>query len=300
VLAEEAASGVTITNGAMFNAYYGVVLRDNPTGVRVVHNSFDNIYAEGVLFENVNLNVSAYNVFYNLGATGTNVIEPETSDAFEIGLKNTLLDGALTFNIAAFYSKYKNFQANNPDLVSGVVVTRFTNAGTVSSRGIEIDMNWRAGPNTNVTAGVALTDAHVDQFKVAPGAAATAIIPAGTKLGYAPTWKGSLGVDHRIETGSFADITLGTTMNFQSKQLSLFSPDAVQRQLGTIPAYALVNLSVGLASPDDKWKITAQVRNLFDKAYPAAIINGGVSGSYRYQIPRDADRYWGVNARYSF
>ena len=242
----------------------------------------------------------AYNIFYNLTATGTNVIEPETSDSFEVGLKNTLLDGAMTLNIAGFYSKYKNFQANNPDLVAGVVVTRFTNAGTVSTRGVEMDLNWRVGPNTNLTAGVALTDAHVDQFKVAPGAAATAVIPAGTKLGYAPTWKGSLGVDHRIETGSFADITLGTTMNFQSKQLSLFSPNDVQRLLGTIPAYALVNLSVGLVSPDDKWKITAQVRNLFDKAYPAAIINGGVSGSYRYQIPRDADRYWGVNARYSF
>lgn len=242
----------------------------------------------------------AYNIFYNLTATGTNVIEPETSDSFEVGLKNTLLDGAMTLNIAGFYAKYKNFQANNPDLVAGVVVTRFTNAGTVSTRGIEMDLNWRVGPNTNVMAGVALTDAHVDQFKVAPGAAATAVIPAGTKLGYAPTWKGSMGIDHRIETGSFADITLGTTMNFQSKQLSLFSPNDVQRLLGTIPAYALVNLSVGLVSPDDKWKITAQVRNLFDKAYPAAIINGGVSGSYRYQIPRDADRYWGVSARYSF
>ncbi len=242
----------------------------------------------------------AYNVFYNLTATGTNVIEPETSDSFEIGLKNTLLDGALTFNIAGFYAKYKNFQANNPDLVAGVVVTRFTNAGTISTRGIEMDLNWRAGRNTNIMAGLALTDAHVNQFKVAPGAAASAIIPSGTKLGYAPTWKGSMGIDHRIETGSFADITLGTTMNFQSKQLSLFSPNDVQRLLGTIPAYALVNLSVGLVSPDDKWKITAQVRNLFDKAYPAAIINGGVSGSYRYQIPRDADRYWGVSARYSF
>lgn len=242
----------------------------------------------------------AYNIFYNLTATGTNVIEPETSDSFEVGLKNTLLDGAMTLNIAGFYAKYKNFQANNPDLVAGVVVTRFTNAGTVSTRGVEMDLNWRVGPNTNLTAGVALTDAHVDQFKVAPGAAPTAVIPAGTKLGYAPTWKGSMGIDHRIETGSFADITLGTTMNFQSKQLSLFSPDAVQRRLGTIPAYALVNLSVGLVSPDDKWKITAQVRNLFDKAYPAAIVNGGVSGAYRYQIPRDADRYWGVSARYSF
>jgi iron complex outermembrane receptor protein len=89
-------------------------------------------------------------------------------------------------------------------------------------------------------------------------------------------------------------------MNFQSKQLSLFAPDAVQRQFGTIPGYTLVNLSVALVDPADKWKIIAQVRNVFDTSYAAAIINGGVSGSYRYQIPRDADRYWGVTARVNF
>jgi iron complex outermembrane recepter protein len=242
----------------------------------------------------------AYNVFFNLTATGTNVIEPETSDSFEIGLKNTLLDGRLTFNIAAYYAKYKNFQANNPDLVAGVVVTRFTNAGEISTKGIEVDMKWRIGSTTNLSAGLSINDAKVVAFKVAPGAAATAIVPPGTKLGFAPTWKGSMALDHTIETGGFANIAFGTSMNFQSKQLSLFSPDAVQRALGTIPAYALVNAQVGIVDPDDKWKLTFVVRNLFDKAYAAAIVNGGVGGSYRYQIPRDADRYWGVTGRFSF
>ncbi len=242
----------------------------------------------------------AYNVFFNLTATGTNVIEPETSDAFEVGLKNTLLDGKMTLNIAGFYAKYHNFQANNPDLVAGVVVTRFTNAGEVSTRGVEMDMNWRPLSDLNITGGVAYTDAHVDAFKVAPGAAATAIVPAGTPLGYAPKWKGSLAMDYRVRTGGFADVYLGGQMNFQSKQLSLFSPDAVQRAFGTIPGYALVNLQAGIGSPDDTWKLTVQVRNLFDKAYPAAIINGGPGGSYRYQIPRDADRYWGVTGRINF
>ncbi|WP_339485270.1 TonB-dependent receptor domain-containing protein, partial [Pseudomonas proteolytica] len=51
----------------------------------------------------------AFNVYYNLTATGTNVIAPETSDSYEIGLKNTLLGGKLTLNLAAFYAKYKNF-----------------------------------------------------------------------------------------------------------------------------------------------------------------------------------------------
>ena len=35
--------------------------------------------------------------------------KPEFIDAFELGTKNTLLDGSLTFNIA-FYYNYKNYQ----------------------------------------------------------------------------------------------------------------------------------------------------------------------------------------------
>ena len=206
----------------------------------------------------------AYNTFFNLTSTGTNAIEAETSDAFEVGLKNIFLDGKLTLNIAGFYAKYHNFQANNPDLVAGVPVTRFTNAGEISTVGVEVDMTWRLGKHTTFNGGVALTDAHVDKFLAAPGAAATAIVPAGTQLGYAPTWKGSLAIDHRIVTGGFADIALGMTMNVQSKQLSLFSEDPVKRLLGTIPGYALVNVQLALVDPADKWKLTFQVRNVFD------------------------------------
>lgn len=242
----------------------------------------------------------AYNIFFNLTGTGTNVIEPETADSIEVGLKNTFMDGKMTLNIAAFYAKYKNFQANNPDVVSGVVVTRFTNAGSISTTGIEADLSFRPSRNTTFNAGIAITDAKVVAFKVAPGAPSTAIVPAGTKLGYAPSIKGSVSFEHRFVTGSFADVAIGSSMNFQSKQFSLFTPDPIQRQLGTIPGYALVNASIALVDPNDDWKLTFHVRNVLDKAYAAAIINGGVSGSYRYQIPRDADRYFGATLRVGF
>ncbi len=241
----------------------------------------------------------AYNVFFNLTATGTNVIAPETSDAYEVGLKNTLFDGKMTFNVGIFLANYHNFQANNPDLVAGVVVTRFTNAGEVSTRGIEVDVNWRPIDDLNISGGVAYTHARVDDFKLPPGAASTAAIPGGTPLGFAPEWKGSLSMDYRIR-GSGIDVFLGAQANFQSSQLSLFAANAVQRQLGTIPAYELVNLSAGIGDSDDKYRLTFQVRNLFDTSYAAAIINGGPGGAYRYQIPRDADRYFGVTGRVNF
>ena len=291
-----AAAAVASSNGVPFRTSTS---NDNVSGKAALQHDFsDDVmgyvsYARGY-------KGPAYNIFYNLTGTGTNVIEPETSDSFEVGVKNTLLGDKLTFNIAGFYAKYNNFQANNPDVVAGVVVTRFTNAGSVSTMGLEIDMAYRPSRNTTLSAGLAVTDAKVVKFNAAPGAPSTAIVPEGTKLGFAPTWKGSVAFDQRFETGAFADIAFGASMNFQSEQLSLFSPDAVQRRLGTIPAYALVNVSLALVDKDDKWKLTFHVRNLFDKSYAAAIVNGGVSGAYRYQIPRDADRYLGVTLRVGF
>lgn len=242
----------------------------------------------------------AFNIFFNLTATGTNAIAPETSDAYEIGLKNTLFGGQLVLNLAGYYAKYSNFQANNPDLVAGVIVSRFTNAGTVSTRGGELDLIWRPARDLSVTGGLAYTDARVDQFNAPAGATPAQIIQPGTSLAYAPKWKGSLSADYRWRTGGAVDVALGAQGNFQSSQLSTFSPDPVVRNLSTIGAYGLVNLSAGVVDPDDRWRVTFQVRNLFNQSFAAAIANGGPGGAYLYQIPRDADRYFGVTARVKF
>ncbi|MDP9164024.1 MAG: TonB-dependent receptor [Pseudomonadota bacterium] len=239
----------------------------------------------------------AYNVFFNLSATGTNAIAAETSNSYEVGLKNTLAEGHLTLNLDAFYAKYSNFQANNPDVVSGVVVTRFTNAGDVSTRGVEADLSYRPVRDLSINGGIAYTNAHVDQFNQPPGAA---VIPSGTQLGFSPKWKGSLALDYRWRMDGPVDLFLGANGNYQSKQLALFSANAVQRQFGTIKGYGIVNLSAGIGDHADRFRLTAQVRNLFDQSYAAAIQNGGPSGSYRYQIPRDADRYYGITGRVNF
>ncbi|MEP6785778.1 MAG: TonB-dependent receptor [Sphingomonadales bacterium] len=240
----------------------------------------------------------AFNVFFNLTATGTNTIDPETSDAYEIGLKNTLFGGKLVLNLAGYYAKYHNFQANNPDLVAGVVVTRFTNAGEVSTRGGELDLIWRPVRDLSISGGAAYTDAHVDQFLAAPGA--TAIVPPGTSLAYAPKFKGSLSADYRWRTSGSVDFLFGAQGSYQSSQLSTFSPDLTIRTLSTIHDYGLVNLSAGVTDANDRWRVTFQVRNLLDQSFAAAITNGGPGGAYRYQIPRDADRYFGVTARINF
>ncbi|MBL8771497.1 MAG: TonB-dependent receptor [Phenylobacterium sp.] len=242
----------------------------------------------------------AYNVFYNLTATGTNVIDAETADSFEVGLKNTLMGGRLMLNLAAYYAKYHNFQANNPDVVAGVLVTRFTNAGTISTRGGELDVLFRPLEDLSISGGLAYTDAKVDQFKLPTNGVITGVVPSGTTLAYAPKWKGSVAVDYRIRGVGPADVLLGAQGSFQSKQLSQFDASAAVRAATTIDGYALVDLSAGIADPEDRYRVMLQVKNLFDTSFPSAITSGGPGGSFRYLIPREADRYYGVTARVNF
>ncbi len=242
----------------------------------------------------------AFNIFYNLSATGTNVIEPETADSYEVGLKNTLFDGRLVLNLAAFYAKYNNYQANNPDEVAGVLVTRFTNAGTISTRGVELDVLVQPVRDLSISGGVAYTDAHVDQFKLPTNGTVGSVIPSGTQLGAAVKWKGSVAADYRIRTGGAVDFGLGTQISAQTKQTGQFDANPVIREMTRIPGYTLVNLSASVMDADDRFRLTAQVKNLFDQSFPAAITSGGPGGSYRYIIPREADRYYGITGRINF
>jgi iron complex outermembrane recepter protein len=242
----------------------------------------------------------AFNIFFNLTAVGTGEIAAETADSYEAGIKNTLFGGKLVVNLAAYYAKYKNFQANNPDIVAGVVVTRFTNAGRISTRGGELDLIWRPINNLNINGGFAYTDAKVDQFFLPPGGNPAGVVPSGTPLAYAPKYKASLGGDYTIETGGAINIVLGAQASAQSKQLSLFDPSPALRAAGTIGGYTLVDLSVGVVDVNDRFKLTFQVKNVFDTSFASSITNGGPGGSFRFLIPREADRYFGITAKVNF
>lgn len=63
---------ITVSNGNFSNLYSGIVLgtgavtNGGATGFRTVGNMFDGVYAQGVIYDDVSLNITAYNVFYNV------------------------------------------------------------------------------------------------------------------------------------------------------------------------------------------------------------------------------------------
>lgn len=66
--------GCSVTESKFYSLYQGIILGDptpingGPTGFRIIGNSFDEIYAQGVLIAaNTTRNATGYNVFYDVG-----------------------------------------------------------------------------------------------------------------------------------------------------------------------------------------------------------------------------------------
>ncbi len=248
----------------------------------------------------------AYNVFFNFQYFNDKPIAAELSDSFELGLKNSMWDGRVILNLAAFYAKVKNYQSNFPTTVNGAVTTTIINAGDVSSRGFEADWLVRPSRNFTINGGVSYTDARVDIFLPPPAAQAGNAISPGTPLAFAPKLKGSLGVNYTIEPKSLPfGVELGAQATFTDKQLSGLQATNTVAQIQTqgaltIPAYEQVDLSLALVGADNRYRIAFLVKNLFNTHYASTIATGGPGGTILYQIPRDADRYFGITARLNF
>jgi hypothetical protein len=67
----------TLYSGFEFGT--GAIVNGGPTGVRIVSNLFDNIYSEGIIFGDISLNASGYNIFYDVGNHFEGVGNPYTS-----------------------------------------------------------------------------------------------------------------------------------------------------------------------------------------------------------------------------
>lgn len=235
----------------------------------------------------------AYNVFFNMLSRDTLALKPETSDSFELGLKASAFDRRLTANLAVFNTRYENYQANFYDTVAGAVVTRLINAGDVSTKGVELDLNARPVRELTLTGSVAYTDASIDNFNCPPAAAASCNLN-GKPLPFSPKWKAFTRANYALNLQNGLIVDFSADYSYQARtQFDLFqSPDAIQC------AYGVVNAGIALSSPVDGWRIALVGKNLANKSYATNLVAS--TGYVTRAVPRDDERYFGITARREF
>ena len=235
----------------------------------------------------------AYNVFFNMQPRDTDALKPETSNTWEAGIKASAWDNRLTSNLAVFHSEYDNYQANFFDTVANQVVTRLINAGSVSTEGVELDYALQATQNLKLSGALAYTRARIDQFSCPAGAAASCNVN-GKTLPYSPDWKSYVRADYSIPLANGLDVELGTDYSWQSEVQYDISQNPDTKQ----GAYGIWNASIALADYTNGWRVALLGKNLADKSYSPMLASG--SGYIYRAVPRDDERYFGVQLRKDF
>lgn len=240
----------------------------------------------------------AFNVFYNMNANGNDSlpIAEETSDAFEIGYK--FASPNLRLNLAYFQTDIEDFQANNFDTSTGTTITRLTNAGDVETSGFEIDFLWAPTANLRLYGGAAFIDAEIDSFNC-PLDPVTGTPPAnctsrsGLDVPFAPDTKYSISGDYVMPLDNSELIFNVSYVYVDEQQATLPGNDGSVNPVAELPDYDQINASVTWSMNEDRFRLSLIGKNLGDESYATTYSGDG----FRYQIPRDADRYYGVNFR---
>jgi len=165
--------------------------------------------------------------------------DDESVDAFELGLKSTMLDRRLRVNIAAYLSKHKDYQVFSfVQLSNGGTALNVSNAGRLTSKGFEIEAEAAPTDWLTVFANYGYNDATFDSFKNGGG---PGVNFDGNRAADAPKHNLSLGASTNFDLG-FAKLMLQGDYNYRSSFFS--NPDNLVGNLNS--SLEQVNLRAGL------------------------------------------------------
>ena len=216
-------------------------------------------------------------------AAGAPTFDAEDNKSYEIGSKNSFLDGTLVFNAAGFFTEIEGYQLTQNISVPPNQVSTVVNAGDAEIIGLELELLARPSRNFTVTANYALADTEFtsgfdenqgvlndvaddglvncstgDEFPDVGGCQSAFGSIEGRRIPRAPVHRVFADVGYQVPLGSSdwelfagANVTLTSTSFAQ-----------VHNQAETGDS-TVVDLRAGFAS--DRFKVQAYVDNVTDE-----------------------------------
>ena len=211
----------------------------------LVYGSFSRGYRAGTF------NGSGY-----LAPSQVSYVEPETVNAYEVGFKGRLLDGALTYSTALFYYDYSNQQIL--DVVG--VVGFLRNAGKASLKGIDFETTARASDALTAIVNIGLLSTDYKTLTLQD----TDL--SGNRMPFAPSATANLRLDWRVwRFAPQSELVLTPSVTYTSKVY--FTP--YNNALGneTLRQDGMTITNASLEWRKDEWVVSAWTKNVFDTHY---------------------------------
>jgi iron complex outermembrane recepter protein len=213
-------------------------------------------------------------------------LEPETLNAYEIGLKSTLFDRRATLNLAGFYYDYSNITVRAP--VNNATAFDLQNAATARIYGINLDAFFQASSDLSIFGGLEALSARYRDFPSTTGVRFLGngvfqpyVFDASDKrVPWAPTLTGNLGAGYTYGLPSGGSLLFSGNVNFRSRLY--YEVDNVRSG----PPLGLVNGSITWTASDGRVDVSLWGRNLADERYRATRTSTALTDFVLYGDPR--------------
>jgi len=251
-----------------------------------------------LVYANVSTSYKA-GLFY--GGVGTEIgvldyVKPEEVTAYEIGAKNTLLDGSLQLNGAIYSYDYKNRQSlvivEDPVLF---LVGTLANVPKSSILGAEMDFQWLPTDELEIRGGVSYMDTEVESdlnSNDVRGLSLFSDVPKGTALAQAPKWSYNFLTSYTFELNE--DMYAKAQVDYSWSDTQFAALADANAQYGSMEN---LGARISLRSTDDSWEVALWGKNLTDE----------VSDNYSFTnnsgartVFRSEPISYGVNFTYNF
>jgi iron complex outermembrane receptor protein len=197
-------------------------------------------------------------------AVATKPFDPEKATNYEIGAKAQFFDRRLRFNLAAFYTDYRDLQVTRFFQPAGTTFGQFIteNAGKARIKGVEVEASATPVRGLEFGGTFAYLDARYVKFTGTPSTIVTGNFN-GNRLRQAPEYTASAYGGYTYEFGDQSSIGIRGTYKYQS--LSYY--DADNNPITVIPGYDLVDGSITFTSSDKHLELSLWVKNLTQTEY---------------------------------
>lgn len=173
------------------------------------------------------------------------LLEPEESEQFEIGVRGEFLDGRLIANLAAYNITKQNVAAPDPSDSSFAVAV-----GEIRSRGIELDVAGEILPGWNLITSYAYTDAEVTE---------ASFFAEGNRPDNVAEHSGSIWTTYEIQQGNLQGLGFGLGLFVVGDRPGDFE------NTYTLPGY--VRADAAIYYRRDNWRAALNFQNLLDEDY---------------------------------
>ncbi len=191
-----------------------------------------------------------------------NGYEPETVQAYELGLKGSFFD-RLTFASAVFLSKYKGQQFTTQVPVPTGIASSVDNVGESSIKGAEFEGQLKIADGFVAAASVGYIDAKFDKFNRFDPVSRTNINVANLYVFQnTPKWTANINAtySHEVAGGRFS---ITPSISYRSSYSQFEQVNVFLDQ----EAYTLVDLNAQWTAPSGRYKISLSGKNLTDERY---------------------------------